>query len=186
MQLTLPFIGLFLGSPLLAQTGPGGVGNSSSNVLWLDANVGVTSVGGSISAWADRSGNGNNATQATLNLQPVLSTNVMNGYPAVTFDNDQVAPDQLKVPDNASLEGMSGLTGFAVHQLATGTASSVPRCFFSKRNGVDDNEAYDWFLWNSGTNVVQNLDVDKTNNRASSSATYTTGVNYLKIGRAHV
>ncbi|HEX2617297.1 MAG TPA: T9SS type A sorting domain-containing protein, partial [Flavobacteriales bacterium] len=114
--------------------------------------------------------------QATSNLQPLRASNAMNGYPAILFDNDQAAADYLRIADNSSLEGMSGLSAFAVFQLNAGTASAAPRGIFSKRDGVDIQEAYDWFIWNSGN---LNLDIDNTNNRVSSSTTYTTGTNYL-------
>jgi hypothetical protein len=150
-----------------AQTGPGGVGNTTSNILWLDAGSGITVAAGAVASWADRSGNGNNATQGTANLKPQWHSNIFNGKPAVTFDNDPVAADHLRIPDNSTLEGMSGLSAFVVYQLATGTADAAPRGFFSKRNGVDDQEAYDWFVWNPSGSVVQNLDIDGTANRAS-------------------
>ena len=49
-----------------AQTGPGGVGNSANNVLWLRADMGVTTVGPAVTNWADQSGNGNNATSPSV------------------------------------------------------------------------------------------------------------------------
>lgn len=162
-----------------AQTGPAGVGAASSNILWLDAGHGITLTSGAVSAWADRSGNANHATQTTAAQRPLLVANTMNGRPVVHFDNDQTNYDFLRVPDHASLEGMTGLTGFVVYQLLPGTAASAPRCFFSKRNGVDTQEAYDWFLWNSGSDVVQNLDIDNTSHRASSSGNYTSGNIYI-------
>lgn len=103
----------------------------------------------------------------------------MNGRPALLFDNDQVAYDFMQVQDHASLEGMTALTGFVVYDLLAGTAANAPRCFFSKRDGVDLREAYDWFLWNSGSNVVQHLDIVNTNNRASSSGNYIPGSTYI-------
>lgn len=174
---------LMIGTPILtlAQTGPGGVGNSSNNFLWFSADHGVVAPTAGIQEWRDRSGTGNHATQATAANQPFLATNVINGYPAVLFDNDQVNYDFLTVPDNSTLEGMNGLTGFVVYRLLAGTAASAPRCFFSKRDGVDIQEAYDWFLWggSSGGSANQQLDIVNTNNRIASSTAYTTGTTYL-------
>ena len=48
-------------APAMAQTGPGGVGTSTNNVLWLDAGYGVTHLLGAVTIWGDRSGNGNHA-----------------------------------------------------------------------------------------------------------------------------
>lgn len=77
---------LLVGGILLAQTGPGGVGNSSNNQLWLKSTTGLTLNGSNVSAWADQSGSGNTVTQATSSAQPLLVNNEMNGKPVVRFD----------------------------------------------------------------------------------------------------
>lgn len=168
----------------MAQSGPGGVGGSTSNFLWLDAGHGITASPG-ISQWQDRSGNGNHANQATALRQPNVFNNSMNGRRTVEFDNDATNYDFLVVPDNSTLEGMSGLTGFVVYRLNTGTAAAIPRCFFSKRDGVDLQEAYDWFIWNSGTSIVQHLDIDNTSHRASATNPISAGVNYINAFTYH-
>ena len=72
--------------PLSAQTGPGGVGNSTSNILWLRSED-ITSLvdDDDISSWSDFSGNGNDVSQPTSTLTPVYKTNILNGFPAVRF-----------------------------------------------------------------------------------------------------
>ncbi len=162
-----------------AQTGPGGIGNTASNFLWLDAGSGVSLTGGGVSRWADRSGNGNHAVQGVAALRPVAVASAMNGRPAVYFDNDVAAADHLVIPDNSTLEGMRGLTGFVVYELDAGTAPTAPRAFLSKRNGVDVQEAYAWFLWRSTTQVVQALDIDGTGNRAMGTVPVANGVPYI-------
>ena len=75
------------------QTGPGGVGNASSNVLWLSADVGVFSDAGTTPAsntddvgqWNDRSGNLRHASHATPAQRPNYQTNVINGFPVIRF-----------------------------------------------------------------------------------------------------
>lgn len=172
---------------LSAQTGPGGVGSSTSNILWLDANHHVTVSSNAVVQWSDRSGNGNHAGQTVAAQRPFLAGSVINGYPSILFDNDQTNYDFLRVPDNSTLEGMTGLTGFVIYQLLPGTAASAPRCFFSKRDGVDIQEAYDWFLWggSSGSTINQQLDIVNTNNRIASSTSYTTGTTYLNSFTYH-
>ncbi|MBK6777202.1 MAG: hypothetical protein IPG74_15665 [Flavobacteriales bacterium] len=88
-------------APAMAQTGPGGVGTSTSNVLWLEGNYGVTHASGVVSAWADRSGNSNNALLPTTipTAQPTLVTASVNGYPSLDFDGTD---DQLWVTDCAA------------------------------------------------------------------------------------
>jgi len=77
--------------PLLtqAQTGPGGVGNSSSNKVWLDASaLNGLSNGASVSSWTDRSGNGWNANQASATNRPSFLSNALNGKPVIHFDRN--------------------------------------------------------------------------------------------------
>jgi hypothetical protein len=57
--------------------------------LWLRGDLGITiSSGSSISAWADQSGHGDNATEATGSLQPTQGTTI-NGQPTVNFSGSQ-------------------------------------------------------------------------------------------------
>lgn len=167
---------------LSAQTGPAGVGNTSTNFLWLDAGYGIVASGGVVSAWNDRSGNGNNVSQATATQRPVIATSVMNGRPAVLFDNDNSQPDFLRVADNASLDGMANLTVFSVFRLATGSAVSAPRSVISKRVAPDNQEAYSLFIYNGGgaaTSRKPTLDIDGTGNRFSGSTVVSDNVNML-------
>lgn len=55
-------------------------------VLWLDAGVDVTQVGGKVSEWADQSEEGNDATQAVEEKQPTHVANELNEKPVVRFD----------------------------------------------------------------------------------------------------
>ena len=56
--------------------------------LWFDAadSSTITTAGGSVSAWNDKSGNARNATQATAANQPTHSATGFNGLPGITFD----------------------------------------------------------------------------------------------------
>ena len=74
-------------------TGPGGVGDDSTNVLWLRADMGVlnntdseASNGEAVKIWKDQSGNGNFVKQYNGSSQPQLSSNVINGMPVVRLD----------------------------------------------------------------------------------------------------
>lgn len=85
---------LTFSSFLIAQTGPGGVGNSSSNELWLPVegncytNAGITlGINNSnIQQWNDISGNSRNASQTTASYKPRLNTNALNGFSTLNFD----------------------------------------------------------------------------------------------------
>lgn len=100
-NLHIAFIQLFFVASALCQTGPGGVGSSANNVLWLDGNRGVTVSGTSVTAWADQSGNGFSATPAAVVARPAYVSNSANGYPTIDFDGTD---DELRVPDNAALD----------------------------------------------------------------------------------
>ena len=68
--------------------GPGGIGstNGTSELQWwLRGDKGVTATT-TISSWADQSGVGLNATQATVASQPAFTFNAINGQPVVSFD----------------------------------------------------------------------------------------------------
>lgn len=72
---------------IFTQTGPGGVGNTSDNPLWLKANVGTTSNVNSspVVDWFDQSGNGNDVWQTNNPQQPLYMENVMNGMGILPF-----------------------------------------------------------------------------------------------------
>lgn len=97
-----------------AQTGPGGVGNSSTNVLWLSADRGVYSDAGvtpaattnNVRQWNDRSGNGRNAIQATTAERPNYVTGVLNGQPVLRYtaaNNDRMLSTGLSTANVASV-----------------------------------------------------------------------------------
>ncbi|MEP2374994.1 MAG: T9SS type A sorting domain-containing protein, partial [Ekhidna sp.] len=59
---------------------PGGVSNLT---LWLKVDAGLSETGGSVSAWADQSGNSNDATSGN---NPTLIADAINSYGVVDFD----------------------------------------------------------------------------------------------------
>lgn len=72
--------------------------------LWLDANDSATiTISTGVSVWADKSGNGRNATQSTGGKQP-LNTNTINGKKVVTF---QGTDDTMQIAANAAFNTAS-------------------------------------------------------------------------------
>ncbi len=69
-----------------AQTGPGGVGSTVTNTLWLQADDISQADGTSVSTWADRSGNGNDATQLSGANQSTYQTAEIGGRSVVRLD----------------------------------------------------------------------------------------------------
>ena len=64
-----------------------------SPVLWLDASdtSTITEVGGAVSQWDDKSGNGNDVVQATAAAQPTTGVSTINGLNILTFAGDYFA-----------------------------------------------------------------------------------------------
>lgn len=96
--------------------------------LWLRGDKGVTLNGSTVSSWADQSGNGRNAVQATGGQQP--STTTLGGMPAISFNGSQALSMPLTFPNGAKtfyiVYQMSALPGlgtfYGLLSLATGTA----------------------------------------------------------------
>ena len=94
--------------------------------LWLKGDAGVTKDGSNkVSAWADQSGNGNNATQATSSKQPTWVDNAVNGHPVMRFSGTD---DVLAGSVNFNVAS-SDHTMFVVHKRTTATAASAPFSF---------------------------------------------------------
>lgn len=70
-----------------SQTGPGGVGDDTTNILWLKSGE-ISSLvdGDDITTWSDVSGNSNDVSQPTTALTPVYKTSILNGFPVVRFE----------------------------------------------------------------------------------------------------
>lgn len=87
--------------------------------LWLDAQdySTLTVAGGTVSAWRDKSGNGNHASQASPSIQPDYITSGTSGMPSIEFSG---ANDVLDIADSPSLN-WSALTMFFVMQRTSDT-----------------------------------------------------------------
>lgn len=175
--------GIFLisgiGFSLYAQSGPAGVGTSANNVLWLKADAGTstTTDGANISFWNDQSGNGINASQSVSSQKPNYKATLMNGMPAVEFDNTTTAGnnDFLSAPDNTILDNTSGYTFFTVTRMKNLDGNA--RCVVSKRTSIDVDEAFMLFYYTSN---YFHLDIDGLGNRFSTTPTaYAVNTNYI-------
>lgn len=157
------------------QTGPGGVGDNTSNGIWLragDINQANSTV---VATWADASGNGNDAVQGTGGIQPLyFTTSALNGQPIVRLDGTD---DEMAIADAAILDGTSGITYFAV--LRPNNLNGNPRGILGKRIAFTtaSEYAYTWFF--HGSNRL-NLDIHTQNNRFNTGAnTYSNATNYV-------
>jgi hypothetical protein len=72
---------------VVAQNGPGGVGNQSSNVLWLQPSslIGLNT-GDDVLNWSDQSGNNNDVSQPNAAYSPSYVAAAVNGLASLRFD----------------------------------------------------------------------------------------------------
>ncbi|MBX2846018.1 MAG: T9SS type A sorting domain-containing protein [Saprospiraceae bacterium] len=159
---------LFCFSNVIAQTGPGGVGNTGTNGFWLTGENAV------VGTWTDISGNGNNAVQSDPTKQPSTSTSTsLNGMPVVVFDG---TTDEMAIPDADILDGTTGITFYSV--IRPTNLSGAPRGILGKRIAFNNsaNYSYTWFLW---TGNLMNTDINTSNNRFSSSTAFANNTDYI-------
>ncbi len=97
-------------------------------VLWLEGDVGVTATSNLVSAWADQSGNGNNATQGQAQYQPTINATGLNNKPSIHFD----AGTHLAIADTATLQWGTGDFCVAL-VMKEATASNTYGMVFSKQ-----------------------------------------------------
>jgi hypothetical protein len=76
-------LGLRLGSVILSA--PFSPTDLSGLYLWLKADAGITLSGSDVTAWADQSGNGNNASSEE-GTRPTFVSNTLNSKPVLRFD----------------------------------------------------------------------------------------------------
>lgn len=126
-------------------TGPGGVGNSTTNVLWLSGDFGVYSNAGTMPAangndvqqWNDRSGNGRHATQATLSLRPNYTTGVLNGRPILRFtaaNGDRILSTGVGTGNAASIWAVASYSSLPSQNPGIIQASPAGSAFSSTTN----------------------------------------------------
>jgi len=96
--------------------------------LWLDAAQGVTG-SSAVVAWADESGNNNNAAMGTANYQPALVASSIGAKPAIHF----AGGTHLTIADSATLQWNTSDFYVAVVLKHT-TAGSTYGTVFSKQN----------------------------------------------------
>ncbi|TYC12873.1 T9SS type A sorting domain-containing protein [Bizionia gelidisalsuginis] len=133
-----------------AQSGPGGVGNATTNGLWLKSDdFSLADNGEGISNWQDTSGNGNDANQPTLNESPsIIGASSFNNYPSLNFDG---VNDWMKINDADILDGTTSINFFSVYKPKGLGASNTVQTILSKRNGYQGanlNYAYTFFFYN--------------------------------------
>lgn len=119
-------------------------GLPSGMQLWLKADAGVTKDGSNkVSAWADQSGNGGNATESTSSIQPTWVTSGLNGQPVLHFDGTDELDGQAGFNS-----ATSDTTIFVVSKRTAMTAWGAPFSF--NAGGAKGNPL---LTWNNTTNT---------------------------------
>lgn len=137
--------------------------------LWLDAADAstITNVAGAVSQWNDKSGNGNNVTQAVGAQQPITGTRTVNGLNGIDFDGSD---DNLSVPATAFNYGASTCiyvhfpdvtTNLAVIN-SNGSGGASTRFFFNNQQIAIGNGARTRPVLTSGSTLVNVARVNKT------------------------
>ncbi len=170
---------LFTNSKLLhSQTGPAGVGSTANNAFWLKADMGTSTTvnGAAVSSWAEMSGNAFNVTQSVAVQRPTYVTSLMNGFPAVEFDNNSTAGqnDMLVGFDSPVLDNTAGYTFFTVTRMKGLDGNA--KCIISKRTTIDIDEAFMLFYY-TGNSFF--LDIDGLGDRFSTTTTFSANTNYI-------
>ena len=102
---------------------------ATSLAMWLKHDTGITQASGTVSQWADQSGNANNANQATVNQQPeaVTGSGISSGTFLKFVSGGAGTEKHLTVTDTASLDlNASGLSIFAfIRPLTYGVNAGV-------------------------------------------------------------
>ena len=160
-QFTKFIIGTLLLLPLLisAQTGPAGVGSSSSNILWVRSeDLSSLANGDRIATWADNSGNSNDLTQSDNLFKPEYVTNVQNGFPVVRFNQSNGRIRKTSFNDFPT----SAITVFVVNKNNNESNDALFSYASSSANGGND------FLLFNSSNIATFR--DNTNRSSSQSA----------------
>ncbi|MEQ8357969.1 MAG: T9SS type A sorting domain-containing protein [Cytophagales bacterium] len=178
----------------LGIVGPGGVGNSNDNKLWLRANDLSQVNGSSVDFWPDTSGNGIDANANTpllVSNQPVFSTNAVNStLPSILFDGGDLlnlGSDSLNfVPQTdefsffVSYNVNAGNTGTLFSKAVTSSPSRQYQFY------IDNSDRYSSFIGGSGNNGTTSTATGSWKVGSSTISTSSTGYNSYLIGTAEV
>ncbi len=142
--------------------------------LWLRADAGVTSSGGLVSAWADQSGNGNDASQGTATYQPTVVSNSLNGLPVIHFDGNY---NMMVLPTSTDLGIQSSPYEFFIVARPTADAT-YGHVYFLLSGG--SYEQFEYHLVSTGNARF----IPNSGNYLDKSGDYTDGAAHIFAGRA--
>lgn len=94
----------------------------SNLVLWLRSDLGITTVSGLVSNWADQSGKGHHASQGTAANRPSIATaDTVFGFPTISFTTNQM----LQITHTTDFQTLTpGLSIYVVGAWLVGSTGS--------------------------------------------------------------
>jgi hypothetical protein len=123
--------------------------------LWLKADAGVTLSGSNVTAWADQSGNGNNAV-TNIGEEPTFVSSFLNNKPAIQFNGDGQI---VEIADSNSLDFINTSAFIVLRYLGQGTGNNI--VYIKNANaGSPENEAMYGLVATNGGNVSFSQNVD--------------------------
>jgi hypothetical protein len=162
-----------------AQTGPGGVGNSSNNALWLDATkLTGYSNGDVVSSWPDVSGNGFDAATLIVGREPSYNASGFGGRAGVLFNNAN--NDYMVVLHNNALNRTTGGFYAAAVRRGSNTSANGGQGVLSKRADLSSVNHYNLlFLSGGGTNNQLRADANANTLAAGSMGVVNASTNAI-------
>ena len=123
--------------------------NLSGLSLWLKADAGVTLSGSDVTAWADQSGNGNNASSSP-GTRPTFVSPFLNGKPAIEFDGQGQV---MQIADANSLDFLNISSFIVLKYIGQGTGNNI--VYFKNANaGSPTDPAMYGLVGANGDNLV--------------------------------
>jgi hypothetical protein len=113
---------------------PSGISGLS---LWLRADSGVTLSGSNVTAWADQSGNGNNADVENSGEEPTFVSSFSNSKPAIQFNGTS---QLLNIGGSDSLDFLNTSIFIVLKRTGDGTGNEIT--FMKNANDVEGSGAY--------------------------------------------
>lgn len=189
-----------INNPTFGFTGPGGVGNTDTNILWLRPNdFDAGTDGEDVTRWIDFSGNGNDVEQTNVAFAPAFLNNIVNDYPIVRFNTAEstrlVKGSFADFPTseisvlfaNNTTDSGEGLISYASTASANNFLlynSSGLETYLSSAN-VSSSTNFNGGAWQIGQvdwSTVNGLEVWKDGNQVYTNATFATGNNITPGG----
>lgn len=153
-----------------------------SPAMWLRADQGITLNGTKVSAWADLSGNGRNASQATAANQATFEATGFNGNPSLLFAAAQwlqTAAVNMTGTAQLSLAVIGQLTSTSVDSYFFGSDTSYTN-FFGLAAGIPPGATGRIFF----TDTKGNVGISQAGNSTTSAANTNRNVLVSTVNRS--